>query len=393
MELFIPEQFIEKRKQLQLKGENKRQVSIEPGTEMEELLRRMYQVDPSMVKAAALSLSDRQADMLAGYLPYNFYGEDETRLFEVMDNRLDERSSRTLYMQWQNAYSNPACNEFMIRMSRKEGGFKKMLEGYGISTDAFIKVLESINIPLGFDEELMGKHFSDDQDLDNRLRGYGIIEESMLDIACKCAMLTYCGRIDYLNCSQENLIAIFQDYDLYMQKKFLMNFLRRMSLKDLESYPELAAHLRSITGYPGSVEYLEFFDEADPEIVLKYADWINIFKLNIFLENDERLDFWKRYRYVNVIRYPVSNTLVLEFKNHVAVEFLGDDKAPVYFCEKEIFRNMFYAQLTSMDNSDIRIYFKTHKDECMDSRNHSFRWQNHVDSLISKKNITMRIGI
>ena len=187
MELFIPEKLIEKRKQLQTKASYRKEAVIEPGEEMESLIRRLYQVDHSMIKAAALSLSDMQADMLAGYLPYNFYGEDEQRLFDIMGERMDESSSRILYAQWQNAFSNPQCNEFMKEQCRRNGSFAHMLEEYDISTDAFLKVLSSMNIPLGFDEELLGKRFSDDDDLNNRLKNHGVIEESLLDIAFKAA--------------------------------------------------------------------------------------------------------------------------------------------------------------------------------------------------------------
>ena len=393
MELFVPEKLIEERKRLQEKNAARRMAAIEPGEEMEGLIRRLYQSDKAMVKAAAASLSARQADMLAGYLAYNFYGQDESRLFDVLRYRMNDHTCQILYQQWQESFNNPECNEYMKSLAASDPAFTEMLKGYGISPEAFLQVLDSPNIPLGFDEILVGTHFTDGEDLDNKLNALGIAPQSLLDVECKRALLTFCGRSDYLNCSQENLLDIISSYDEYMLRKFLQNFLKKMSLTELQVYPELAAHMRNVTGHRNSPTFNEFFEGMDEATIQKYIDWINIFKLNIYFDNDERSRFWKQYRFQNVIRYPSSNTLILEFENHVAVEFLGGEKGTIYICEKAAFRQNFYAQLNSMDNDDIRIYFRVHKDKCMEYRNHTARWQAHIGNVISKKNITEKVDI
>jgi len=393
MELFVPEKLIGIRKQIQEAALRKKQVSYEPGEELEKLLNRLYDADDSMVKAAAVSISDKQADMLAGYLPYNYYGRDENRLFSVMKHRMDEHTSRVLYSQWQESFNNPECNRFLKELSASDPCFRSMLESCGIAPDAFADVLDSPNIPLGFDEELVGKHFEDGADFNNKLKSRGVCEQSYLDIECKRALLAFCGRADYLSCSQENLLDIIKGYDLYMLKKFLYNFLRKMSLSELQAYPEIAAYMRNTVGHRKSASFQEFFADAQPSDVQQFIDWINIFKLNAYFDNDERSRFWKQYRFLNVIRYPASDTLVLEFESYVAVEFLGDDKSTIYICDKEVFRKSFYEQLNLLDNNDIRIYFRLHKELCLEYRNHTGRWQAHLDGLITKKQIAEKVRI
>ena len=394
MELFVPEKLIDQRISIQKKNAALKNVSFEAGDEMQQLISRLYRYDDSMVKAAALSLSEKQAGMLAGYLPYNYYGQDETRLFDILRYRLNDNTCRVLYEQWQECFGNSQCNEFMRSLAvSSEESFLDLLRRFGIPKESFIKILDSENIALGFDEELIGTRFEDGEDFDNRLKEHGVVHQSLLDVECKRALLTFCGKSDYLRCSQENLLDIIKTYDMFMLRKFLLNFMKKLSLSELQAYPELAAYLRNVIGHRKSDTFRVFFEGADPDSVQHFIDWINIFKLNIYFDNDERSRFWKQYRFQNVIRYPVSNTLILEFADYVAAEFLGNEKGTIYICEKDVFRKNFYSQLNSLDNNDIRIYFRLHKDQCVEYRNHTARWQAHVGNVISKKHITEKVYI
>ena len=268
-----------------------------------------------------------------------------------------------------------------------------MLNRHQIDAAVFQKILESSHIPLSFDEELVGRHFADGTQFDERLKQYGVVEGSYLDIECKRALLTVCGRADYFNCSEENILDIIKSYDLFMLKKFLLNFLGKMSLGELQIYPELAAYLRNVIGHRKSDTFQAFFEDVNPDLAQQFIDWINIFKINLYFDNDERSRFWKQFRYLNVIRYPASNTVILEFEQYIAVEFLGEKPGTIYLCEKETFRDHFYSHLDSMDNETLRIYFKVHKDLCLEYRNHTGRWQSHVGNVIAKRGMSERVRI
>ena len=392
--LFTPEQLISTRHQVQ-KLHPLRSGSFLPETpeKTQQLIMRLVSTDSSMVRAAAASLSDREVSIVAGYLPFNDYVVDEKKLFEILRLRMNPAVADLLFCSWQDAFQNSQCNGFLKTLVVSSKDFQAVLGRNHIEGSLFLKILNSRNIPLSYDEELIGRHFADGEDFDAKLKYYGVVPQSLLEIECKRALLTFCGRADYFNCSEQNILDIIKGYDMFMLKKFLLNFMSRLSLAELQVYPALAAYLRSVIGNSRSKTFQAFFADVDHDMVRQYQDWIHLYKINLYFENDERSRFWKQFRYQNVILYPVSNVVVLEFENHVAVEFLGNQKGTIYICEKETFRENFYSSLDVMDNEDLRIFFRIHKEKCLEYRNHTGRWQSHVSSFLTRKEIAEKIRI
>jgi len=362
-----------------------------PGEDLEQLVRKLLETSPEMLEAAGLSLSDRQARMLAGYLPYNFYDVPEDKLFRMMEPRLDEASCEILFREWQEEFGNYACNHFLRELAESNSCFQALLKKHHIKPALFIQILISRNIPLAYDQLLVGAVFADGREFERKLQYYGVYPQSFLDIECKRALLTFCEREEYFSCSEENLLDIVKTYDSYMLRKFLLNFMAKLSLWDLELYPALASHMRQVTGHRNSRNFQKFFEGAGEDQVQRFIDWINIFKLNTYFGGDERSEFWKQFRYLNVVRYPVSNVVIMEFDECAAIEFLGEKKGTVYICEKDVFMRSFYNCLDAMDNEELRGYFKAHKDLCIESRSHVGRWQSHIGSLLLKKEIAEKL--
>ena len=391
---FIPEQLIQAN--IEIQSLHRKELEYRAADCVEEtsqLLKRLDEVPRDMARAAAMTLTDREVDMLAGYLPYNYLELDERHYFDILQYRMNDRSAQVLFSQWQESFDNSECNSYLKNLTSQNRPFQEYLLKHHIQAAVFLRVLASLNIPLCFDEELVGKDFANGAEFNEKLKSFGVIEESFLDIECKRALLTFCGRTDYFSCSQENLLDIIRTYDGFMLRKFVLNFLHKLMISELQVYPALAEYLRSVIGHRRSKTFQEFFDGVHPDIVQKYIDWINLYKINAYFANDDRSRFWKQYRYLNVIRYPVSNTVILEFDRYVAVEFLGEEKGTIYLCDKEVFKNEFYPQLEAMDNHDLRIYFKVHKDKCVEYRNHTGRWQSHIKNVISKKEMAEKIRI
>ncbi len=355
------------------------------------LIERLTNVSEDMIKAAALSLSDREVMTAAGYLPYNYLGVDEDNLCRILQIRLDKNSCRVLYEQWQESYNNPQCNGFIKRLTLENDIFKKVLADNHIESDIFLQILDAKSIPLSIIENLTGMHFSDGNDFDEKLRYYGIKEMSYLDIDCKRSLLTFCGKSDYLSCSEDNILDIIRSYDQYMLKKFVTNFMSKMSLWELENYPNVAAYLRSMIGNKISRTFQSFFAGDSSGDIRKYMDWINIYKIDEYFEGDDRSQFWKQYRFENVIKYPISNVVVMEFDQYVAVEFLGNSKGIIYICSRDVFRDKFYPNLEALDNNGLRAYFKENRDLCVDNRSHMVRWQSHVAGVIARREITQML--
>ena len=331
--------------------------------------------------------------MLAGYLPYNYYDVPEDKLFHMMKYRMDDESCEVLFREWQEEFGNYQCNHFLRELAEHNSSFQNLLAKKHIKPALFIQILISRNIPLAFDQLLIGAVFADGIEFERKLQYYGVVPQSFLDVECKRALLTFCEKEDYFSCSEENLLDIIKTYDGYMLKKFVFNFLDKLSLSDLEYYPALAAYMRKVTGHRNSRTFQQFFEGADEEQIQQFVDWINIFKINTYFEGDERSEFWKKFRYLNVVRYPVSNVVIMEFDEYAAVEFLGERKGTIYICDKDIFMQNFYHQLDRMDNEELRGYFKSRKDMCIESRSHVGRWQAHISNVLIKKEIAEKIRL
>ena len=390
--LYTPERLIESRKKVEaLHVKEDAYNFASPEEDLELLIRRLLDTQDAMVTAAGLCLSDREACMLAGYLPHNYYEVSEDKLFLAMKKRLDDDSCEVLFEQWQEEFDNYPCNQFLRELSEKNPYFQKMLGKHHNKPALFIQILISRNIPLAFDQLLIGAVFAEGMEFERKLQYYGITPQSFLDVECKRALLTFCEKEDYFSCSEENLLDIIKTYDSYMLKKFLFNFLDKLSLSELEYYPALASYMRKVTGHRNSRTFQQFFEEASDGQVQQFVDWINVFKLNAYFEEDERSQFWKQFRYLNVVRYPVSNVVIMEFDECVAIEFLGEKKGTIYICDKEIFMQNFYNQLDRMDNEELRGFFKSKKDLCIESRGHVGRWQAHISNLLIKQDIAEKI--
>jgi len=389
---FTPEKLIEAGKKVE--ALHKRDVAYDfsrPDEEMEQLVRRLFQTPDDMLRAASMALSVRELHMLAGYLPYNYYDLPEQKLTEVLRYRMDENACRVLFREWQEEYTNQECNRFLRYLTDSNGFFRKLLAEHHISTEVYARILGSRNVPLAYDQLLIGGMFSDGSAFENKLRYYGVADGSFLDVECKRALLVFCDRSDYFSCSEENLLDIMKTYDAYMLRKFLLNFITRLSLEDLEMYPALASYMRQVTGPFNSRTFQLFFEGTPDDLVQRYIDWINIFKINMYFEEDERSSFWKQFRYLNVVRYPVSNVVILEFEEYAAVEFLVEKRGTVYICNKDVFMQQFYETLDRLDNEDLRAYFKEHRDQCEESRNHLGRWQSHLGNVLVKRGIAEKL--
>ena len=388
---YIPEKIIQARKNIvTAHSPASRQLT---GAEAEQFIRRLNGYSDEMLKAVSLSLSEEEAVLLTGYLPYNDYQLSERKLFRIAGYRIDDRLAEILFRNWQEEFGNPECNAFLKTLARSNAPFQALLKKHHIDKTLFTEVLDSSNIPLAFDEKILGGQYGHGVDFDKKLRYYGVAEGSYLDVECKRALLTFCGKAEYFSCSENNLIDIIRTYDSFMMKKFLVNLLDKLRLGELQAYPGLAAYLRQVIGHRNSRTFQAFFQDLPEETRQKYIDWINIYKINTYFQEDTRSRFWKQFRFVNVIRYPISDVVILEFEAHVAVEFLGKKYGTIYLCEKKVFASVFYEKLDAMDNEDLRLYFKTNKEQCMEYRNHTGRWQSHMSSFIVKRGIAEKIRI
>ena len=390
---FIPKQLISAKEEVVLKHKKAPEAVFESlSNEDEALINKLSALKKWMLKANALALNEKQLVAVAGYIPYNYLSVPMSNLFEVMRLRSDESSCKALFEQWQEAFDNQECNDFLKVFAATNAAFKDVLESNHLTVSLFLKVIGNDNIPLALVEHLNSADEPEEDDFYEKLKYYGVKPNSWLEIECMRTMMIFCSRAEYLDCSDQNILDIIKSYDGHMLKMFLGNFVMLLSLRELQTYPKVAGYLSSYIGYNNSETYTEFFKETDSGIIGKYNDWMNVYKLNLYFDQDERSRFWKKYKILSVVKHSVSNCVVIEFPEYAAVEML-DRRDPSYVFKKDAFNKIVYPKLDVTNGDDMRKVLKANKEECAEFQEKRGQWQAKLSANLIKKRITERINL
>lgn len=147
-------------------------------------------------------------------------------------------------------------------------------------------------------------------------------------------------------------------YGVEYLRLFLDNFLETYTLRELvdKKFMNLARILMEHTGENGTQKWKTFFENVGYSIESKYNYWINIYKIDEIFGLDERSNFWRNYQFEFVKKYNYSNSIVMEFKNHYVVEFLGKANGPMYVYRKMdgYFEKNVRYWFTIYNNQEIR---------------------------------------
>lgn len=368
-------------------------LDIKPNDKLFELVNRIASLEIKKVKMNAMSLSANDIAAIAAYLPHNYYSVKMRNLFLVFKYRTDYRLCEILYDQWQNTYTNKECNEFILDVLLKEKeDFIILLRNNHIDENHFRMFLEKGDIPTRYGYELRKVNFRKGLSLKDKLGYFGVKNSSKLYHDCEYLFYTFCDREDYLIANKLSMVDVVEKYSIRELKLFLFNFLSKLSLAELEDFSTLAAKLQVRIGDDQSSKFKSFFDGANPAIIRKYIDWINIYKVNKYFGNDERSIFWKRYRFVHVEKYSYSDSVVMEFDSYVAIEFLGQAMGPIYIYTKDYFNTYVRKWFTRKiyGNSEMRsvLLHQTDYQNYGYRKEHRGYWQSEVHGVLIGNNIT-----
>ena len=319
--------------------------------ELKDLITSLVSLDTSELAIEAYMLSDREMYQIAGYLPYNYFNVNMRNLFSIFVTRADKLLCTVLYEQWQNSYDNKECNDFICMLLEKNDNFKNCIKENHLDTTRMRNILIDQDIVIGFGTEVSRYEFLEKKTLMEKFEFFGIQADSKLYIECVDVFYTFCGNKDYLARYFEFIAGDAQNH----QK-----------------------------------EYKFLFNDVSEDIIEKYADWINTCRVIQYFGNDKRSKFWKKYRFINVQRYNNSNTVVMEFENYIAVEFLG--QGPIYFYPKNYFNTNLKRQFLVLGDGALQqfLYHETQYGDD-DRIEHRGYWQNPVEKYIIEHNITCRL--
>ena len=365
--------------------------------ELRDLIMSLTSMDLKRIHIRAHALSDRELALIAAYIPHNYYVVDMENLFRVMELRSDESLWGILYDSWQDSYQNTECNKFFFHSLKNNDNLISFLRMNHMGSGFFGSVLKERSIPERYLKEVTQPAVMQKMTFAERMAWFGIHEDARLFKDCRNLFYIYCRGQDYLQVNEADLLKIVENYkknDNTMLKGFLQNFLSKLELRELQDYQIIAGYFMKLTGENtgGDKRFMDFFIDFPQEIIQKYTDWLNRCKLLKIFGQDERSSFWKQYRFVNVLRYNKSNAIVMEFKDHFAVEFLGQSTGPAYIFSRNFFKKNLQARMIQYDNARMRreLYNTNVADRYR--KEHRGGWEGDLHSYIMNHNITEWLG-
>lgn len=370
-----------------------------------KMIKRIASLNKKEAENEALILTKKNLEMIARYLPHNYYKVRLENLFLVFRLRCNLNLNWILFYEWQNAYDNQKFNAFFVDFISKNEDFEKIMQSNHFSVQKFKDILSAESIPISYGKIALAVGRNSSLKLNDKLEYLGIKESSRLSEDCKYLFFAFCTLNDYLRAGEQEILIRVRKYNDVIRKKFLQNFLTEMSLTHLKCFNRIAEYFLGLTGENYSEKFNTYFYNFNPILIRKYVDWINIYKINKIFGDDERSLFWEQYHHEAVTKYAYSNSVVMEFKNYVAIEFLGQASGPWYIYKKEYFEH------------NVRRLFKTYGYEATELKSYLFNntdyeknaevfgnangirrvhlpnpgWQRKFNSVLIRNRITERI--
>lgn len=389
---YTPRRLIEAANDIALQHRKQREINYSaPNDKLKTLIERIVALELYQVKQNALALPEDDILLIAGYLPHNYYNVEMRNLFLVFNYRSSQQACETLYEQWQSAYDNEQCNQYMREQLQINERFIMLMRNHNISEQIFAEILSSDIIPSRFGMECVNRQFPSGYSLLNKMNYFGIQGNTRLYHDCQFLFYTFCNKQDYLSASKLELLAVVQKYGDVALKNFLYRFLKLLSLVELEQFYEMARYFSVSLGEIGTPKAKVFFADATDEIKEKYRDWLNRFKINQYFGNGARSRFWKQYQFKSVEKFNSSNAVLMEFEKYYAIEFLGDSMGPIYFYEKEIFEKHVRRWMRTYNNNDLRQQLFHNPNLYSYRKEHRGDWQWSVNSVLISNHITEKV--
>lgn len=365
--------------------------------ELRKLILSLVSLERFQVKLQAYALTSREIELVAGYIPHNYFNVDMKNLFQIFSYRSTDRLCQILFNQWQDSYHNRACNTFIRDILDYDEHLIVLVQSNHMSETMFDSVLQDRDIALRFGREIKKKDLPGRKSLADRMEFFGIRRDSQLYLDCEFLFYTYCDKEDYLNVEKIVLLNLVKQYRKRREetlKDFLQNFLSKLELNELYPFKELAVFLQTVTGDNGEYKskFENFFNGFNPVLVRKYINWINRYKVEEYFGYDERSRFWKQYRFESVRKFDYSNAVVMEFERYYAVEFLGQAMGPIYMYPKEYFEKNIIKRFGWNDNQQMRQDL-LHNSTWAYRKEHRGYWQGDVHSTLIDNKITERLDI
>lgn len=390
-EVFIPKRLIQAREEIIDRHPGKKKIietAVRESKEIRKLIERIVALPERKVKKEAFTLSDLEMASIAGYCPSNRFKVKLDNLEQVLYYRSDPRFWEIYYRAWQDYYLIAENNSFLLKQVKRDEIFVEFMKEHHLDESNCQILFGSEDVPHSLGELFYDSKLTIEKSLSERLTFFGVRENTRLYNECAIQFYTYCSRKEYLDGSKDEVEAAVRKYGLELLRKFLLNFLAKLSLSDMDSFPALGQYFLKEIGEISTEKARQLFNGFPKELSEKYSDWLIRLRIDELFEKDERSRFWRQYHFKKVQRYRISNSVVLEFDHHCAIEFLGRAMGPLYIYEKDCFEEKIQDLVNRrMNNTDLRqtLY---HGKSYLKRIEHQSGWQLKTKRFLLNNSIT-----
>lgn len=370
---------------------------IKPNDDLKSFIMRIVKLPNDSIKSYAVAMDEIEVLRVAAYIPHDYYDVKMDNLFLIVNERSTEEVCNTIIREWHNSYENEKCRLFLLDLVKADSNMKKAINKCHLLPNEFTELLSNENIPRSIGLMCLKGDFTPDYTLGMKINYYGIETGSKLYHDIEFLFYTFCDKADYFKTGDE-LLTVVKIYKNDVFKDFLVNFLNKLSLEDLDKFEKIGRYLNTNLGDIESTKCKDHFNGLPTKIWEKYRNWMIRLFLNDVFGHDERSVFWRRYKFSKKPKKHLrTKCIIMEWEAYYGIEFLGDVMGAWYFCEKESYGAKLKRYLDRSANKTELVHslYQDYKNGVngVDKRNHPVGWESEFAWVLSRRHITERISI
>jgi len=335
-----------------------KKIISESDSALKDLIKRLTSLKKKELKKEAILLETYELVMMTQYIPHNYYSVDMSNLYELFKFSVTENLSATLYLEWQDVYDNPSCNEFISDLCQNNTIFQKKCRELGIEPGVYHRFLQAENVPIEICSYLKEAGIMEDS-LEKSLHKIHIDDNTGIYAGCEYCFYMYCLANNYLALNAQQLKSVVIKYSSNIShiKAFVKNFLECMSNEYLRQYDDILPSITKSTGENRSAKFNDFFKGFSDVLVQRFIDWVNDNLIDIYLDTTRGI-FWKRYKFdkvdITFVKEYDYELVIFENEKYVVTEFL--DGGYAYFFERDVFFNDVRKRFWRMNKKEVHSF-------------------------------------
>lgn len=321
--------------------------------ELYQLVNRVCKWNASNVLKSSELLEEYEISSLAKYVVKNKYKVKCDNIYAVLSIRANQNDMFNIFFDWQNCIGNKEAKNFIHQQLNMESTMKSMILDKGIELTKILPWISNNDLLNAILKQVgpCDSHSS----FKNKLNSCGVVENSYLYDECLSMFYLTCSAKAYKEADENELANAYRNYVFENKLIMIVNFLKRMSLSDIQDYSVLHEAVKNSINQNAVKE--KFYSKLKEfNVYDKYNMWSNAVEVAILLYGDPmRIEFWRPYAIVgNFENYEESFSI--SFPNVVITEFVNKAGGPSYLYDKTFYERNVKRKQKYEKNAVFRSY-------------------------------------